>query len=83
VLLDRLGRLDGDPVLRLVAFLDAEIVIKELDVEIGQDQPFADPLPDDAGHLVAVEFDDRIFHFDLGHAGLGLSLAEKKGVAAV
>ncbi|MEO8559296.1 MAG: hypothetical protein ABI439_09560, partial [Rhodospirillales bacterium] len=26
-------------------------------------------LPDDAGHLVAVEFDDRVLHLDLGHAG--------------
>jgi hypothetical protein len=32
----------------------------QVDVEIGQDQLVLDELPDDAGHLVAVEFDDGI-----------------------
>ena len=66
-LLDRLGRLDRDLVVGLVAVLDAEVVIEQVDVEIGQDQPLADPLPDDPGHLVAVELDDRVLHLDLGH----------------
>ena len=61
VLLDRLGGLDRDPVVGLVALLDAEIEIEQVDVEIGEDQPLADPLPDDPGHLVAVELDDGFF----------------------
>ena len=39
----------------------------QVDVEIGKDQPFADPLPDDPGHLVAVKFDDRVGYLDLAH----------------
>ena len=36
--LDRLRRLDRDPVLGRLAVLDAEIEIEEVDVEIGEDQ---------------------------------------------
>jgi hypothetical protein len=35
MLLDRLCRLDGDPILGLVALLDAEVVIDQINVEIG------------------------------------------------
>ena len=58
MLLDRIGRIDGDLVVGRVAILDRQVVIEEVDVEIGQDQPLADPLPDDPRHLVAVELDD-------------------------
>ncbi len=60
VLLDRVGGVDRHLVVGRVAVLDAEIVIFEVDVEIGVDQLVLDELPDDAGHLVAVEFDDGI-----------------------
>ena len=56
--LDRVGRVDRDLVVRGVAALDAEVVVLELDVEVGQDQLVLDELPDDPGHLVAVELDD-------------------------
>ena len=59
-LLDRLRRFDGDLVARLVALLNAEIVVEQLDIEIGMDQLLLDEMPDDAGHLVAVHLDDRI-----------------------
>jgi hypothetical protein len=65
VLLDGVGRIDGDLVVGLVALFDAEVVVLEVDVEIGVDQLVLDELPDDAGHLVAVEFDDRVFDLDL------------------
>ena len=61
------GRLDGDLVVGVVAALDAEIEVAQIDVEIGQDQLFADPLPNDAGHLVAIEFNDRILDLDFCH----------------
>ena len=63
------GGVDGDLVVGLVAVLDAEVVIEEIDVEIGMDQLVLDELPDDAGHLVAVELDDRILDLDLRHCG--------------
>ena len=67
VALDRFGRFDGDAVVGGVAALDAEVVVLELHVEVGQDQLLFDERPDDAGHLVAVELDDRVLHGDLGH----------------
>src|ERR1700743_2411535 len=50
--------------------VDAEVVIFQLDVEIGQDQLLLDEVPDDAGHLVAVELDDGVRDFDLFHGDL-------------
>ena len=67
VLLDRVRGVDGHLVVGLVAVLDAEVVVVEVDVQVGQDQRFLDELPDDPGHLVAVEFYDRAFDLDLGH----------------
>ena len=69
VLLDGVGRVDGDLVVGGVTLLDAQVVVLQVDVEVRQDQLLLDELPDDAGHLVAVELDDRVLHLDLGHAG--------------
>jgi len=65
--LDRFGRLDCDPILGLVAIFDAKVEIEKLDVEIGVNQLVLDELPDDARHLVAIEFDDRVFDLDFRH----------------
>ncbi|AFT99004.1 NADP-dependent isocitrate dehydrogenase [Nocardia brasiliensis ATCC 700358] len=67
VALDRLGGIDGDLVVCLVPVLDAQVVVLEVHVEIRMDQLVLDELPDDPGHLVAVEFDDGAFNLDLGH----------------
>jgi hypothetical protein len=58
---------DRHLVLCPVTVLDAEVVIEQLDVEIGQDQLLLDEAPDDARHLVAVELDDRLGNLDLRH----------------
>ena len=50
-------------------FSIAEIVVEQLDVEIGMDQLVLDEMPDDAGHLVAVHLDDRVLDLDLRHCG--------------
>ena len=47
--------------------LDREIENLKLDVEIRMDELVADQLPDDLGHLVAVQLDDRMDDLDLGH----------------
>ena len=70
VLLRRVCRVDGDLVVGLVARLDAEVVVLEIEIEVGMDQLVLDQLPDDAGHLVAVHLDDRSRDLDLGHAFL-------------
>ena len=67
VLLGRLGRVDGHLVVGHVAVLDAEVVVEQVDIEIGADQLVLDQLPDDAGHLIAVHFDDGVGNLDFGH----------------
>ena len=47
---------------------DAEVVILQVHVEIGVDQPVLDELPNDPCHLIAVDLDDRAFDLDLRHA---------------
>ena len=68
VLLDRVRGVDRDLVVGRVAALDAEVEVLQVDVEVRQDQLVLDELPDDPGHLVAVEFDDGISHLDLRHS---------------
>ena len=47
--------------------LPAEIVVFQVDFEMRLDQLVLDEAPHDAGHLVAIEFDDRTGQFDLRH----------------
>ena len=70
VFLGGFGRIDGDLVVGRVAVLDRQVVILQVDVEIGQDQALLDERPDDAGHLVAVHFDDGVCNLDDGHEKL-------------
>ena len=63
-LLDRVGSVDGHLVGRGVAVLDREVVIADVEIEVGQDQLVLDELPDDPRHLVAVEIDDRALDLD-------------------
>jgi hypothetical protein len=69
VLLDRVGGVDCDLVAGRVAALDPEVEVDQLEVEVGQDQLLLDEGPDDPGHLVAVELDDRVLDGDLRHRG--------------
>ena len=73
------GGVDRDLVFGRVAALDPEVEVLELDVEVGKDQLLFDERPDDPGHLVAVELDDRVLDFDLRHrAGDAIYLASRR-----
>jgi hypothetical protein len=63
VLGDRMRRIDGDLVVGLFAIFDAEIVLFQADIEVWQNQLVLDEPPDDAGHLLAVEFTTGGFTF--------------------
>jgi hypothetical protein len=69
VLLDRLGGVERDLVVCLVAVGQAEVVVFEVDVQVGVDEFVFDVLPDDAGHLVAVQLDDGVLDLDFGDLG--------------
>uniref|UniRef100_A0A0N5A0Y6 NAD-specific glutamate dehydrogenase n=1 Tax=Parastrongyloides trichosuri TaxID=131310 RepID=A0A0N5A0Y6_PARTI len=78
VLLDGVGRVDRDLIVGGVTAFHAEVVIFEIDVEVGMDQLVFDKLPDDAGHLIAVKLNDGISNFDLCHAYASVSQSGKE-----
>lgn len=51
-------------VVGLVVVFEVEIVVFEVDVEVGGDEFVFDVLLDDMGYFVVVEFDDGVFDFD-------------------
>ena len=67
VFLDRLGAIDGDLIVGLVPLFNAQIVVFQVNVQIRQYQFLFDKGPNDPCHFIAVEFDDRCFHFYLAH----------------
>src|SRR6202042_892553 len=80
--LDRMRRVDRDLIVGRVAILDREIVVLEIDVQVGMDKLVANQLPDDARHFVAIEFDDRIRDLDLGHLKRNSRWRETRDVRA-
>jgi len=66
-LFDRLGGIERHPVGGGVTVLDGQVIGTQVDFQIGENQLFFDEFPDDAGHLVAIEFDDGIFDGDAAH----------------
>ena len=71
------GRVDRDLVVGLVSRLDPEIVVFQLDIEVGKNQLLADRPPDDPCHFVTVHLDERILDFDFAHGKLLQSRFER------
>ncbi len=61
VLHDGLCRLHGDPVVRVVAVLDVQVVVLQRHVEIRKEELLLHQGPHDARHLVAVHLDEGVF----------------------
>jgi hypothetical protein len=66
------GDFHRDLVVGLVAVFHPEVEIHQVDIEERGDQLVLDVLPDDPGHLVAIEFDDGVGHLDFCHGEVGL-----------
>jgi hypothetical protein len=73
IALDGVGRVHGDLVIGRVTMGDGQVVVLQVDIQIGQDQLVLDEAPDDSRHLVAVKLDDGIGYLDLRHATDSLS----------
>src|SRR5665648_951976 len=58
VILSGVRGVDRDLVVGGVPVLDRQVVVPQVDVEVGLDQAVLDGPPDDPGHLVAVHLDD-------------------------
>ena len=69
MLQDRVCGVDGDLVVGRIAVFHAEVVVLKFNIKVREDEALLDELPDDAGHLVAVEFNDWIVNLDLRHGG--------------
>jgi len=67
MLLDSVCAIDSHLIISRIAMLNAEVVVLKVDIEIRKDQLLLDEIPDDAGHFIAVEFDNRSLYFDLAH----------------
>ena len=67
MLQNRISGIDRDLVISCVAVLHTKVVVLKIDVEVRHDETVLDELPNDARHLIAIEFDDCIFNLDLCH----------------
>ncbi len=67
MLSDRGGGVDGHLIARGVAVLHRQIEIEQVNVEIGMNELVFYELPDDTGHLVAVDIDDGVGDLDFAH----------------
>ena len=67
VLLDGMCGIDGDLIIGCIAVLHTKVVVLQVDVEVLHDEFILDELPNDAGHFIAVEFNNRIGDLNLAH----------------
>jgi len=77
VFLDRLRAINCNLIVRLIPILEPQVVVLEVDVQVRVDELVLDVLPDDAGHLVAVQFHHWVLNLDLlegRHVALTLEL---------
>lgn len=63
-LFDGVGGIDGDLIVGGVSMFDAEVEVLNIEVEEGEDEFVLDGLPDDPGHLIAVELSNWVFNFN-------------------
>ncbi|CAB5002031.1 unannotated protein [freshwater metagenome] len=69
VFFDGVGSINGDLILGCIAGLNRKVEVLQLNIKVRKDELLLDEVPDDASHLVSVEFYDWVLHLDLGHAG--------------
>ena len=70
IMLDCLGGVQRDPVGGAVALRQTEVKIDRFQVDVRLQKLAFDLLPEDPGHLVAVQLDQRCFHFNFLHGCL-------------
>ena len=67
VLLGRHRRIDRHLIVGRIAMFHAQIVVLKIDIKIRKDKFLANHLPDDAGHFIAIHFDDGVLYLDFCH----------------
>ena len=61
---DSLSSLNGDFIISGISVLHSKVKVLNLDVKEGKNKFVLDSLPDDSGHLISVEFSNRVGNFD-------------------
>ena len=67
MLFDRIGGINRHLVVSRVAILDRQVVVTQINIQVGVDQTVFNELPHDAGHFVAIEFNDRACNLHFRH----------------
>ncbi len=62
------GSINRNLIIGGIAVFNTQIVVFEVNIQIRQDQPFADEVPDNTGHFIPVHFHNRVFDLDFSHA---------------
>ena len=60
-----LSGVNGDLVVGLISVRKTQVVVFQVNIKIWVNELFLDILPDDARHLIAIKFDDRVLDLDL------------------
>ena len=47
-----------------------QVVVLQVDVQVGKDQLLLDEFPDDPGHFIAIKLDDGVFYLDPAHGAV-------------
>ena len=63
----RFSRFDGDGIIGCIAVREAKVEVFGLQINVRANQALFDEPPDYTRHFVAVHFDERRFHLNLGH----------------
>lgn len=58
-------------VVRGIAVGEPQVIVLDLEVQIGQDQLALDVIPDDTCHLIAIQVHHRVLHLDLARGNSG------------
>ena len=67
VLQNGMSRIDGHLIICGITILNAQVVVLKIYIEIGQDQLLLNELPNNAGHLIAIELDNGSSYLYLRH----------------
>mmetsp|Transcript_23346 Transcript_23346/g.41461 ORF Transcript_23346/g.41461 Transcript_23346/m.41461 type:complete len:385 (+) Transcript_23346:275-1429(+) len=71
VLLNGLSSIKGDLIVGSIPIRKTKIVVENVQVQVGKDELFLNHGPDDPGHLIAVEINDRVGNLNLSERHFG------------
>jgi hypothetical protein len=77
VLKDGISCVHSHLIVGLVSVFNAQVIVLKVHIDVGKNQSVSDPLPDDTGHLISVEFNNSILHLDLSSSPFDCGLEHR------